>query len=185
MNQIYVPDLQKDLLSENEEIKIFANKLLAIDPGVLTRRPSPDKWSVMECFEHMNIIYKVYIQNINNSIKKHGQMKGVDYFKPTILGHYFYLSMAPNDKKKPMFKIKTFKRFNPLGETGDHIRIFLTHHENFKVLLNNIPHLDVNKIKVYSSLGSIIKFKLGDIFRIVTGHNQRHIIQAEITLKSV
>ena len=186
MNQIYIPDFQKELLSQNEKIEMSANTFLDLDLNTLTRRPKPSKWSVMECFEHMNILYEVYIKNINHSINNStGHMMGVDYFKPTRMGHYFYLSMAPNDRNKPRFKIKTFKRFKPDGNTSDQILIFLSHHQNFLELIDNIPGLDINSIKVNSSLGSIMRFKLGDIFRIVTGHNQRHIIQAENTLKSI
>ena len=186
MNKIYLKDFHRELLSQNEEIKITAHKFLDVELSMLTRRPKPYKWSVMECFEHMNILYNVYIQNINTSINNSPGFKmDIDYFKPTRMGHYFYLSMVPNEKKKPRFKIKTFKRFKPNGKTTDHIMIFLSHHKNFIELINNIPDLDLNRIKVNSSLGRIMRFKLGDIFRIVTGHNQRHIIQAENTLKRV
>ena len=42
MGKIFIPDFQKELLSENEAIKIAVNQLLEAEPDILTRKPGPD-----------------------------------------------------------------------------------------------------------------------------------------------
>ena len=186
MQTILVPDFHKSLVNQNRKLQESAEKYKLEDPKTLSEKPSLERWSAMECFEHMNILYDIYINNIKQGIEKYqGRFNPAEYFKPTLVGHYFYLSMAPNEKQKPRFKIKTFNRFKPSGKKQDSIDAFLKYHKEFYELISEIPELNLDKIKVDSSIGRIMRFKLGDAFRIVTGHNQRHFLQAQKTLKSV
>ena len=180
MNSIYIPDFQKDLIEQNQLLVISTNHLRNQDNSHLVLKPFPEKWSVMECFEHMNILYEIYLQNIRSALRISAEKyRPAQYFKPTIIGHYFYMSMAPNNNRKPRYKIKTFSRFKPKGESVDCIDLFLRNQSEFIELIHKIPEWNLDKIKVNSSVGSIIRFKLGDTFRIVTGHNLRHLSQAE------
>ena len=186
MHKIHIPEFHKSLVAQNEQIKNEAEKLNLLDENVLSHKPSPGRWSSIECFEHMCILYNIYNNNIKEAIKNNEtKYKPVEYFKPTLVGHYFFLSMAPNKKQKRRFKIKTFKRFEPSGEKPDSIDQFKLYHLEFSNLIARIPELNLDKIKVTSSIGNIMRFKLGDAIRIVTGHNQRHFIQIHNTINSV
>ena len=90
----------------------------------------------------MCILYNIYNNNIKEAIKNNeAKYKPVEYFKPTLVGHYFFLSMAPNNKQKPRFKIKTFKRFEPTGKIPNPIDMFNRYHVEFSELLGKIPEL--------------------------------------------
>jgi hypothetical protein len=186
MRKIQVPEFHKTLVSQNEEITDAVESFYKLEENLLFKKPAPGKWSVIECFEHMNILYEIYMNNIKEAIEKNkGKYEPVEYFKPTLVGHYFFLSMTPNEKQKPRYKIKTFKRFEPTGKIPDSLDRFREYHSEFSDLIDRIPELNLDKIKVTSSIGNIMRFKLGDAFRIVTGHNQRHIIQVQKTLSSI
>ena len=186
MQKIFVPDFHKALIEQNDELRNEAISFQNQPLEILKKRPSPEKWSVMECFEHMCILYDIYLKNLTEGLERKGnKYHYTDYFKPTLVGHYFYLSMAPNDKNEPRYKIKTFNRFKPSGDRNDRIEVFLKIHIGFCQQIDRIPILNLDKIKINSSIGPIMRFKLGDLFRIVTGHNQRHIIQARNTLRTV
>ncbi|NNF21352.1 MAG: hypothetical protein HKN67_05375 [Saprospiraceae bacterium] len=186
MRQINIPEFHKTLVSQNQEISHVIESVSKQAQEILIKSPDPGKWSIMECFEHMNILYEVYINNIKEAIGNGKEKYGyTDHFKPTLVGHYFFLSMAPNEERKPRFKIKTFKRFEPSGRNFDSIDKFRDYHREFSELIDWIPELNLDKIKVTSSIGNIIRFKLGDAFRIVTGHNQRHIIQVQRALETL
>lgn len=186
MPKINVPEFHKTLLSQNETIANEIESVSLQKEDLLIQYPAPGKWSVLECFEHMNILYEIYINNIRAAIENNmGKYEPAEYFKPTLVGHYFFLSMAPNEKQKPRFNIKTFRRFEPTGKQPDSINIFREYHSEFSGLIKQIPQLNLDKIKVTSSIGNIMRFKLGDAFRIVTGHNQRHFIQVQKILSTV
>ena len=186
MRKINVPEFHKTLVFQNEEITNAVESVCKHKEDLLVKKPAPGKWSVLECFEHMNILYDIYLNNIKEAIENNvGKYEQEEYFKPSIVGHYFFLSMVPNEKQKPRFKIKTFKRFEPTGKKPDSIDRFREYHSEFSDLVKQIPELNLDKIKVTSSIGKIMRFKLGDAFRIVTGHNQRHFIQVQKTLSAV
>ena len=44
--------------------------------------------------------------------------------------------------------------------------------------LNNSRNINLNKVKTNITISKLIKLKLGDTFRFLTYHNERHIIQA-------
>ena len=102
MQKIYVPDFHKSLVEDNHFIREFTEEVSGHSVDVLSKKPAPGKWSVLECYAHMNILYEIYLKTINQGIvSKSGKHSYTDYYKPTLIGHYFYLSMAPNKKKKP------------------------------------------------------------------------------------
>jgi len=186
MRKINVPEFHKTLVSQNEEITDVVESVELLEKEVLFEKPAAGRWSIMECFQHMNILYDVYIHNIKEAIENSKKsLKSVEFFKPTLIGYYFFLSMTPNEKNNPRFKIKTLKRFEPTGVKEDSIISFRKYHMEFSGLINKIPELNLDKIKVTSSIGNIMRFKLGDAFRIVTAHNQRHIMQVQKTLKTL
>ncbi|WP_317044615.1 DinB family protein [Chryseobacterium geocarposphaerae] len=52
-------------------------------------------------------------------------------------------------------------------------------------LLKNAQNVDLNKTKTGISISSLIRLKLGDTFRFVIYHNQRHVQQAKRVLTNL
>ena len=47
--------LIQELISDTEEIvATVESNFLSLDQDQLTARPAPDRWSILECIEHMN-----------------------------------------------------------------------------------------------------------------------------------
>lgn len=85
--------------------------------------------------------------------------------------------MLPKEK---LNKMKTFKDKNPIGSGLDKrtIERFINQQEQLLNLLDKSKEIDLNKIKTAISISKWIKLKLGDTFRVVIYHNDRHIVQA-------
>lgn len=134
-------------------------------------------WSVLEAIEHLNLYGSFYLPEIKKCIDKTNKIAETNY-KPGLLGNYFAESMLPKEK---LNKMNTFKSKNPNGSNLDKsvLERFLSQQEKTLKLLNKARNVSLNKIKVPTTLGKLVKLKLGDTFRVVINHNLRHIVQAK------
>jgi len=142
----------------------------------LNFRAKEDSWSILECLEHLNLYGNFYIPEIEKAIKK-SNSKPAEIFKSGWAGNYFAESMKPKEK---LNKMSTFKDKNPLGSKLDTkvIDKFLDQQKNMLYLLKKAKEVNLNKIRTSITL-PILTFKLGDTFRFVIYHNERHIVQAK------
>jgi hypothetical protein len=139
-------------------------------------------WSVLEAIEHLNLYGDFYLPEIEKCIGKNKKITEV-YYKPGLLGNYFAKSMLPKEK---LNKMNTFKSKNPNGSNLDKsaLKRFLLQQEKTLTLLNKAKNVNLNKLKVPTTLGKLVKLKLGDTFRVVIYHNLRHIVQAKKILEA-
>jgi hypothetical protein len=86
--------------------------------------------------------------------------------------------MLPKEK---LNKMKTFKDKNPSGSDlkVDTIDRFIAQQKEMLDLLDKARSVDLNKTKTSISITKFLKLKLGDTFRVIIYHNQRHLLQAE------
>ncbi|MCF7567931.1 DinB family protein [Sabulilitoribacter arenilitoris] len=134
-------------------------------------------WSVLETIEHLNLYGAFYLPEIEKCIGKSKKIAEA-YYKPGALGNYFAKSMLPKEK---LNKMNTFKSKNPNGGNLDKsvLEHFISQQEKTLILLNKARKVSLNKIRVPTTLGKLVKLKLGDTFRVVIYHNLRHIVQAK------
>ena len=62
---------------------------------------------------------------------------------------------------------------------------FLEHQHKLFHLLELARRRDLNAVRVPVSISKLIRFKLGDTFRFLIAHEQRHMIQARNAVKAV
>jgi len=147
----------------------------------LNFRESTEKWSVLECIEHLNLYGDFYNPEIRKSIEK-SHSKPSEIFKSGIIGNYFVNTMFP---KKKLNKMKTFKDKNPLGSSLNKSVIdrFISQQKEFLELIEKSKNINFSKTKTAISISKLIKLKLGDTFRFIIAHNERHLIQAENVMR--
>lgn len=168
--------LRDDLMARTRTI-IAELEMLKQEPlENLNRRPAPDAWSALECIEHLSLYGDFYLPEIENRIRQ-SRHKPEPVFKSGLLGNYFAVSMLPKEK---LNKMKTFKDKNPIGSRLDKTAIdrFVQQQQKMLDLLEQSKSVSINRTKTAISISTLIKLKLGDTFRFVIYHNQRHIAQA-------
>ena len=76
--------------------------------------------------------------------------------------------------------MKTLAASNPIGSKLDFSTLvkFKAQQEELIELLELAAKVDLNKTKTSISIAKWIKIRLGDAFRVVIYHNQRHMTQA-------
>lgn len=69
---------------------------------------------------------------------------------------------------------------NPVNSklTKEVLTVFLSQQQTMLKLLNQARSISLNKTKTSISISKLIKLKLGETFRVVIYHNQRHLVQA-------
>lgn len=178
---------QQDLLTEladiTKDLHQRAGLFLQLDDQVLNWRENDDKWSILECLEHLNRYGDFYIPECRKRMKNYQTMsENFGHFKSGLLGNYFSGLMLPSEKTK---KLESPKAMNPVFSQLDRqvVSVFLQQQKELLELLAEASKYNLNKVKTGITLTQWIKLKLGDTFRVVIYHNLRHVQQAEKILK--
>ena len=169
--------LIQTLLEQTRQIINQAEKLKSYDLNTLTWKENEISWSVLECLEHLNLYGDFYLPQMESKIKNSSTKPKIE-FKSGILGNYFAKSMLPKEK---LNKMKTFKDKNPLNSNLNKTVIdrFITQQIKLLDLLNQSRNVSLNKVKIQTSISSLIKLKLGDTFQFFINHIIRHLNQIE------
>lgn len=172
--------LLQDLLEITREnvntVENFKNNSIEL----LNWKENLESWSVLECIEHLNRYGDFYIPEITNKMNT-SNTKSSQLFKSNWLGRYFSESVSYKDK---LNKMKTFKSMNPLNSNLNMATLekFIRQQQQIIELLDKSKNINLDKTKTAISISKLIKLKLGDTYRVLIFHNQRHIKQAENVL---
>jgi hypothetical protein len=160
--------LIQTLLEQTRQIINQAEKLKSYDLNTLTWKENELSWSILECLEHLNLYGDFYLPQIESKIENSTTKNDLE-FKSGILGNYFAKSMLPKEKAN---KMKTFKDKNPLNSNLDKTVIdkFINQQIKLLDLLNQSRNVSLNKVKIQTSISSLIKLKLGDTFQFFINH---------------
>jgi hypothetical protein len=102
------------------------------------------------------------------------------WFTPGTFGNYFTNMMKPKNVYEVKNKMKAQKGYAPpLGLNVDVVvKEFIQHQQKLLQLLEISKKRNLSDIRIPISISKLIKLKLGDTFRFLIAHEQRHMIQA-------
>jgi uncharacterized damage-inducible protein DinB len=143
----------------------------------LNQKPPDGGWSIAQCLEHLNTYGDYYLPRIEKAMEKFNG-KPSSEFSSTWLGNYFTKMMDPVTGKR---KMKAFAAHVPPSALDGHAVTgkFIQQQETLLQLLRSAKQKDLNKIKIPISISRFIRMKLGDTFRFIIAHNERHVEQAK------
>ncbi len=176
-------DVIRELSAMTTRIVESATSYTLLDDSMLFERLAPQKWSMAECLEHLNLYGDFYIPVIRDFISEHSDVHPRRVFQSGFWGNYFAKSMKVNQAGTPAMKMKTFKDKNPIGMTIDRsvLERFIRQQENYLELLTLADRIDINLKGIPITITGLIRLRLGDALRFTIYHNERHWIQAERT----
>lgn len=179
-NQTLINNLIKDV--ENI-VLIVENEFKELTINQLNQKENVDKWSVLECIEHLNRYHAYY-----NTAIKEGLLaaKANTADKPYKNGWFGKMSidmMSPDNLKKQ----KAIAKFNPVGSqlTKDTLTQFLIYQQELLDLLALAKCKNINQRKVPVEFFKLMKMKIGDALAFVVTHEQRHILQAQNVIQNI
>ncbi|UJH90385.1 DinB family protein [Antarcticibacterium sp. 1MA-6-2] len=173
-------NLITDLIERTRQNLNQAEMLKEHHEKELNFKPDAQSWSVLECIAHLNFYGDYYLPEIERRISQ-SRFPSEENFKAGLLGNYFAIIMLPGEKMK---KMKTLKSTNPNGSKLNKktLESFIFQQKKMLELLGKARKVSLNKTKTSISIASFIKLKLGDTFRVVIYHNDRHLQQAQRVL---
>lgn len=174
----FLTSLEEEVLRQLD----FAKELEQQSNELLNQKVDAKSWSVLECFEHMNLSMMIYID----------QFKMIDKFKPSnglvqfgIKGKFFSEGMRPKNNQIS-YKMKTFKKLTPASHLGSQVvENFINYSKWILDFIKNHKSHDLNSIRVKTAIGPLVKLNVAEALSFIIAHNERHIWQANNVLKAV
>lgn len=149
-----------------------------LTPTQLNWKPSAERWSVAQCFEHLLTTNKGYFPPIE------GVLAGI---KPTfwqrmpvlpgLAGRLLIKSLDPKSTRK----IKAPQKFQPAQSdiSPSVIDDFVEQQRRIVEKMKATENLDLEKIIITSPVAAAITYSLMDAYRIIVVHEARHFQQAQ------
>jgi hypothetical protein len=145
----------------------------------LNWKPSPDQWSVGQCFDHVIVsngeyfpIFDRVLQGAKTTNTIWESLPGL----PRMWGQMLIKAVSPDGTRKQ----KAPKILAPTTSAVDAgiITRFIDQQDRVVNYLNTITAVDADKIIVTSPVARVITYSLLDACRVIVAHEQRHILQA-------
>ena len=178
-------ELLNQLQADTRKVILEAHYLKTIDPGILLQEPAAGKWSVIQILEHLNSYGNYYLVAIEKSLKQ--DKPAIDLFKPGWLGNYFTKLMKPGEQGAIAHKMQSPKDHRPQRHPDAFpvLNTFFEQQHYLLELLELAKTKNIGGIRMPISIFRFIKLKVGDVFRFLIAHEQRHFVQIENTLAAV
>jgi len=185
MAKFKTEELIKHLKEDVQRLQEAAEHLKNIEKSKLVYSVNEGKWSVVQCLEHLNAYGRHYLPAIENAIAVKSGEKSA-WFNSGFFGDYFTKTMKPTNVYEIRNKMKGNKNYSfPNSLNVDTvIKEYIDQKVKLQQLLDIANDRDLNSIRIPITLTKIIKLKLGDLFRFLIAHEQRHMVQARNTLKT-
>src|SRR5829696_7099916 len=184
MAKFKTDDLLNELSQDVKRIKEAAEFFNSGDKSKLVYSSDPARWSIVQIMEHLNAYNRHYLPLIEKELSQVTHDTNA-WFTSGYWGEKFTKSMKPTNVYEIKNKMKTAKKMsfpNSLNvETV--MKEFLEGQDKLLQLLERAKGKDLAKIHIPITLTKLIKLRLGDTFRFLVAHEQRHLIQARNTLK--
>ena len=186
MKKFKSEELINQLQADVKQIIAAAEHLQTADPVKLNYCPHEGSWSVTQVLEHLNAYNRYYLTAIEKSMI-HISKDTSAWFIPGFWGNYFTKMMMPKNVYEIKNRMKTSKGFAPTkGLNVDTVfKEFFQHQNKLLQLLDVARRRNLSTIKVPVSISKLVRLKLGDVFRFLIAHEQRHMIQARNAIKAV
>jgi hypothetical protein len=144
----------------------------------LVWRPSPKRWSVAECLNHLNVTATKYLPRIDAMIAQARAegLTGHGRFRHPFVGNWFIRMMEPPPRRR--FRVPGV--FAPLPDqpAASLLPEFLRLRGELLERIRESDGLDLAAVKMASPAARFFTLTLGQCFGALAAHDRRHLWQA-------
>ena len=149
-----------------------------LTPSQLNWKPSTERWSIAQCFDHLLTANKGYFPVVENVLagKKRTFLESMPVL-PGLAGKLLIKSLDPSSTRK----LKAPKKFQPAQSDvrASVINDFVDLQQRVIEKMKATKHLDLEKIVITSPVTAVMTYSLMDAYRVIVVHEQRHFQQAQ------
>ncbi|HEY6253043.1 MAG TPA: DinB family protein [Candidatus Angelobacter sp.] len=174
-----VPAWPERLMAELDACDARAKALVTgLSPEQLNWQSQPGTWSVGQCLEHLCISNEVYLPPISGALKGK-PVSPTQEITPGWFGRWFIRSFI-----EPSAQTKRARAPGKIAPRAAQVEPsildrFLKSTQGIREIIRQARDRDVNRIRFRNPLISVIYFTVGTGFQILSGHQRRHLLQAE------
>ncbi|MFN0170131.1 MAG: DinB family protein [Bryobacteraceae bacterium] len=154
-----------------------AKKLVeGLPEEALLRRPWPDRWSIAENLQHLDLTSKAYFPILDEAAAR--GLREADYgnrpFRLDFWGFALKWYLEPPSR----MKAKTTKPFEPPNSAGA-LEAFLRSQAQIGQRFESLKGLAIDKIKIRSPFAEQVRYSVWSALNLIVAHERRHLWQAE------
>jgi hypothetical protein len=174
------PNFLETVAAEGQKNSEVARALAAhLTEAQLNWKPSPDRWSVAQCLEHLAVATRGFENYFDAALDKARQKpapKNPPRYKPSFMGGWLAKQVSPEGERK----LPAPKIFRPAEASNlqGSLEKFLKEQDNFLDFVHRCHGIDYNKARLRSPVTPLMRYSLADAFVITVLHGQRHLAQA-------
>ena len=163
-------------------LNVLNTRIMPQPPAALLKPPAPGSWSVIQCLDHLNSYGHYYLPQLEAALEK-GERKGLaarPEFKSRWFGNYFTNLMQPKPDGALKSRMNAPRGHRPVPQPDAAMVLaeFEVQQQRLLQLLTRAQQTDIGRLRVPTSLTSLLKLSAGDTFRFLIAHEQRHMLQA-------
>ena len=171
-----VNQLQQELRTISEDAR---NEFGRLNREQLNWKPSAERWSVAQCFDHLinsNAGYIPIFDAVATGTLKQTFIRKIPG-APKIWGQLLIKSLDPKTTRK----LKAPKKFQPASSdlSASIIADFAQIQSRVLESMERMKNLDIDRTIISSPATSLVTYSVLDACRIVVVHEQRHFQQAQ------
>jgi hypothetical protein len=141
-------------------------------------RPEPNRWSIAECFDHLNLTAARFLPAMDAAIAdaKARELMSPGPFAYPLFERFFVSSNEP----PPRRRMRALKAFKPAtgkpaaAVMGD----FMQWQDRLAERIRQADGIDLRRARRRSPILPLFKWSLGTMFALTLAHQRRHIWQA-------
>ena len=178
-----------DNIQVNAAIETYQDQLLSIRqqvPGLVANlseaqfawSPTPKRWSMAQCFDHLNITARGSVAAIDKAIadaKRRG-LTGSGPFTYSVFERLFIRSMEP----PPGFRFRAPKVLAPAPSKpmAAIVTEFMSWQDELGERIRLADGIDLRRTRARSPASPLVVWSLGGLLAITLAHERRHLWQA-------
>ncbi len=174
-----------ELHADVRRLILSASHLQKEDPELLLVTPGAGRWSVIQILEHLNSYGRYYLPAIEKSLRSDKPPK--ENFIPGWFGNYFTKIMKPGTNGRIRNKMTSPKNHRPPAslDIKPVMDDFMNQQQHLLELLEKAKQKNIGAVRTPISISRFIKLKVGDTFRFLIAHEQRHFVQIANTIREI
>ena len=173
------------VISELEKISDDARTLFGnLSAEQINWKPSAERWSVGQCFEHLikiNSAYSLQFESIGKGEKNQSFWETYSPFSG-FFGNLLFKTLSPEAKRK--LKAPSVATPSASSISRGIIEAFVKHQSELASKIRKTENLDTKKIIITSPFIKAITYSLFDAYRILVTHEKRHFEQAKRVMQA-
>ena len=173
-------DELQSLISQADAIAKDAQQVFgSLSPAQLNWKPSAERWSVGQCFDHLITTNSGYLPIVDDVLA--GRKESSVWQKLPVLPGFFGKLLIKSLDPSSARKIKAPKKFQPAQSdiSSSIIHDFVAQQGKVMEKMKATENLDLEHIVITSPAAAFVTYSLMDAYRIIVVHERRHFQQAQ------